>query len=80
MSCRNKLKRTETLISQAFVDLYVTHEEYNSIIKEEENYRRIKENIRMMKSGVEKDELNEGEGKKLKTNKTNMENSRKVQN
>lgn len=34
----------------------------------------------MIKSGVEKDELNEGEGKKLKTNKTNMENSRKVQN
>ena len=34
----------------------------------------------MMKKKNKKDELNEGEGKKLKTNKTNMENSRKVQN
>ena len=77
MLVRSKLNSIETLISQALIDLEISHEEYKRIINEEENYRRLKENIRMMKSekiDAEKDELNEEKGGKIETNKINREN------
>ena len=68
MLVRSKLNSIETLISQALTDLEISHEEYKTIINEEENYRRLKENIRMMKSekiDAEKDEL---KGRKRRKN------------
>ena len=56
---RTKLNSIETLISQALIDLEICHEEYKSIKNEEENYSRLKENFRMIKSDAVKDELNE---------------------
>ena len=56
MLAKSKLNSIETLISQALIDLEISHEVYKSIINEEENYRKLKENIRMMKSDDEKDE------------------------
>ena len=46
---RSKLNSIEKLVSQALLDLEISHEEFKAIINEEENYRRLKEN-RMMKS------------------------------
>ena len=46
---RSKLNSIEELVSQALLDLEISHEEFKAIINEEENYRRLKEN-RMMKS------------------------------
>ena len=65
MLATSKLNSTETLMSQALLDLEINHEENKTIVDEEENYRRLKENIRMIKNN---DELNEEEGKKLKPN------------
>ena len=45
-----KLSSIETVISQALIDLQVNHEEYKTIINEEENYRKLNEDIRLMKS------------------------------
>ena len=56
MIARSKSNSIETLISQALIDLEISHEEYETIINEEKNYRRLKENIRMIKSS---DEINE---------------------
>ena len=56
---RSKLNSIDKLVSQAFVDLEISHEEFKTIINEEENYRRLKEVIRMMKSDDESDELTE---------------------
>ena len=50
MLARSKLYRIETLISQALIDLGISHEKYKTTINEEENYRSLKENIRTMKS------------------------------
>ena len=50
MLAKSKLNSIETLISQALIDLEIGHEEFKAIVNEEENYRRLKENIRMMKS------------------------------
>ena len=57
MLARSNLNSIEKLISKALIDLEISHQEYKTIIIEEENYRRLKENVRMMKS----DELNKKE-------------------
>ena len=49
----------ETLMSQALIDLETGHEEFKTIINEEESYSRLKENIKMIKSNDETDELME---------------------
>ena len=59
MLAKSKLNSIETLISQALIDIEISHEEYKAIIIEEENYRRLKENIKVMKSDDQKDELSE---------------------
>ena len=69
---KSKLNSIEKLISQALIDLEISHEEYKSIINQEENYGRLKENIRMTKSD---DELNEKEGKRTENNKIISENN-----
>ena len=51
MLAKSRLNSAETLISQALIDLKISHKEYKTIVNEEENYRRLKENIGMMKSG-----------------------------
>ena len=67
MPARSQINITKTLISQALIDLEISHEEYKAIINEEEHYRRLKENIRMMRSS---DELNGKEDQKNESNKT----------
>ena len=67
MLAKSKLDKVEKLVSQALIDLKISHEEYKSIITEEENYRRLKENIRMMKSD---DELSEN-NKNIRENRGN---------
>ena len=59
MLAKSKLNSIEKLVSQTTIVLEISHEEYKSIINEEEHYRRLKETIRMMKSDDEKDELSE---------------------
>ena len=54
MLAKGKLNNIEKLISQASVDLEMSQGEWKSIINEEENYRRLKENIGMTKSDVKK--------------------------
>ena len=53
MLARSKSNSIETLVSKALIDLEISHEEYKTIINGEENYRRLKENIRMIKSDDE---------------------------
>ena len=67
MPARSQINITKTLISQALIDLEIGHEEYKAIINEEVHYRRLKENIKMMKSS---DELNGKEDQKNESNKT----------
>ena len=50
MLARSKLNSIEMMISKALIDSDISHEEYTTIINEEKKYRRLKEDIRMMKS------------------------------
>ena len=72
MIVRSKLNSIEKLVSQALIDLEISHEEFKPIINEEENYRRLKENIRNIKSD---DVLNEKGDKRIENNKNTRENN-----
>ena len=61
MLARSKLNSTEKLVPESLIDLEIIQEEYKLITNEKENYRRLREIIRMMKSSDEKDELSEND-------------------
>ena len=46
MLAKNKLKRLETLISQALIDMEISHEEFITILKEKNKYEKMKDNLR----------------------------------
>ena len=64
------LQRIESKISKALIDNEISHEDFETIINEEEKYRELKLSIRMIniqRSDVEKVNLIE-EGKKIGIN------------
>ena len=46
MLAKSKLNSSETLISQALVDMEISHEEFIAILKEKDKYEKMKENLR----------------------------------
>ena len=48
----------ETLVSQALIDMKISHKEFNVIIREKEKYERVKENLKNVSehSSAEKQE------------------------
>ena len=50
MLAKSKLNKIETLMSQALIDLDISHEEFRTITNENEKYGQRKESIRSMKS------------------------------
>ena len=71
MLARSKLNRIENKISKALMDNEISHEDFETIINEEKEYRELKESIRMLnsqKSDSEKVNLIE-EGNKIGINK-----------
>ena len=49
MLARSKLNSIEILISQALIDLDISHEEFIRILKEKDKYEKMKENLRSEK-------------------------------
>ena len=49
---KSKLNGIEPLVSQALIDLEISHEEFNAITREKQKYERMKENV-MNVSGKE---------------------------
>ena len=56
MLAKSKLNSIETLMSQALIDLDISHEEFKTIVNEKEKYEAMKESVRNTKS---RDELSE---------------------
>ena len=70
MLARSKLNSIENKISKALMDNEISHEDFETIIKEEKKYRELKESIRMIniqRSDAEKVNLIE-EGKRIDIN------------
>ena len=53
MLAKSKLNSIETLMSQALIDLDISHEEFKRIVNEEEKYEQMKENIRNNKVEID---------------------------
>ena len=46
MLVKSKLNSIDTLISQALIDMDISHEEFITILKEKDRYEMMKENLR----------------------------------
>ena len=46
MLAKSKLNSIETLISQALIDMDISHEEFITILKEKDKYEKMKGNLR----------------------------------
>ena len=44
MLAKSKLNSIETLVSQALIDMEISHKEFNAIIREKQKYERMKKN------------------------------------
>ena len=46
MLAKNKVNNIDTLISQALIDVDISHEEFVTILKEKDRYEMMKDNLR----------------------------------
>ena len=46
MLAKNKLNSIETVLSQALIDMEISHEEYSTILKVKDKYERMKDNLK----------------------------------
>ena len=46
MLAKNKHNSIETLVSQALIDMEIGHEEFITILKEKDEYEKMKKNLR----------------------------------
>ena len=47
---KSKLNSLEILLSEAFLDFEISHEEFKTTANEKEKYEKMKEDIRMIKN------------------------------
>ena len=68
MLAKSELNITETLVSQALIDMEISHEEFISILKGKDKYEKMKEIVRNVSEKLE--------GKKAENMRLNSVNSR----
>ena len=70
MLAKSKLNSIESLVSQALIDMEISHEEFITILKEKDKYEKMKENVRNISEKLEKE--------KTENMRLNSVNSRKT--
>ena len=58
MLVKSKLDRIETSVSQALIDMEISHEEFHAIIREKQKHERMKENVENVSKKQENMRLN----------------------
>ena len=58
MLAKSKLNSIETLVSQALIDVEISHEEVIAVFKEKSKYEKMKENVRNVSEKQENIRLN----------------------
>ena len=58
MLAKTKLNSIETLVSQALIDLEISHEEFVSIFKEKDKYKKMKKKVKSLSEKQENMRLN----------------------
>ena len=70
MLAKSKFNNIESLVSQALIDMEISHEEFVTILKEKDKYEKDKENVRNISEKLEKE--------KTENIRLNSVNSRKT--
>ena len=65
MLAKSKLDSIEILVSQALIDMEISHEEFHAIIREKQKDERMKENERNVSGKQENVRLNSVNSRKL---------------
>ena len=65
MLTKSKVNSIESLISQALIDMEISHAEYITILKEKDKYEKMKENVRSLSEKLE------GKQEKMRLNSVN---------
>ena len=52
MLAKSKLNSIETLVSQALIYMEISHEEYVTILKERDEYEKMKENFKNVSENI----------------------------
>ena len=65
MLAKSELDSIETLVSQALIDMEISHEEFNGIIRGKQKYERMKENLRNTSGKQENIRLNSVNSRKI---------------
>ena len=58
MLAKSKLNSIETLVSQALIDMEISHEEFITVLKEKNKYEKMQENVRNVSEKQENMRLN----------------------
>ena len=58
MLTKTKLNSTKTLVSQALIDLEISHEEFVTIWKERNKYGKMKENLKNVSESMRLNSVN----------------------
>ena len=58
MLAKSKLNSTETLVSQALTDMEISHEEFDTVLKEKAKYEKTNEIVRNVSEKQENMRLN----------------------
>ena len=53
MLARSKLNSIETPVSQALIDMEISHEQFTTVFKEKDKYEKMKENVRNVSENFE---------------------------
>ena len=53
MLTRSKLNSIETPVSQALIDMEISHEQFTAVFKEKDKYEKMKENVRNVSENFE---------------------------
>ena len=55
---KSKLNNNETLVSQALIDMDISHEEFITMLSQKDKYEKMKENVRSVSKEQENMRLN----------------------
>ena len=58
MLAKSKLNSIETLVSQALIDMEISHAEFITILKEKDKYEKMNENLRNLSEKLEEKQEN----------------------
>ena len=58
MLAKNKLDSIGSLVSQAWIDMEISHGEFNAIIREKQKYEEVNENVRNVSENMRLNSVN----------------------